>query len=188
MDKIEKLLRITARPQDHTDEELERVLADDQMWEYYELMLCAEQGFAARRQQKHSRGLMIRRMAASIAVILTLSGIAFATLLHFQGGTSDTREPISIQQSTPNTQNAKLKTQNADADSLRLYKDVELAEILSEVATYYHVTVSYQQERSKHLRLYTRWRKSESLSQVIERLNGFEKVNIVQHGGQLAVE
>jgi hypothetical protein len=70
MDKIEELLKMTERPQDYTDEELERVLADDEMWGYYELMLCAEQGFACRREQRRNRGLMIRRIAAVVLVVL----------------------------------------------------------------------------------------------------------------------
>ena len=61
---------MTERPQDYTDEELERVLADDEMWGYYELMLCAEQGFACRREQRRNRGLMIRRIAAMVLVVL----------------------------------------------------------------------------------------------------------------------
>ena len=74
------------------------------------------------------------------------------------------------------------------ADSLQLFKNVELEKILSELSAYYHVTVSFQQEQSKHLRLYTKWNRAESLAQVIDRLNGFEKVNIVQRGEQLTVE
>jgi hypothetical protein len=188
MDKIEELLKMTERQQDYTDEELERVLADDEMWGYYELMLCAEQGFACRREQRRNRGLMIRRIAAIVLVVLTLSGLTFATMLHFRD--KESREQTAQQAAVTSVVPVSQRQQPVEpaADSLQLFKNVELEKILSELSAYYHVTVSFQQEQSKHLRLYTKWNRAESLAQVIDRLNGFEKVNIVQRGEQLTVE
>ena len=44
MKDIEKLLRTTERPQDYSDEELELLLSDPEMRDYYELMVKAEAG------------------------------------------------------------------------------------------------------------------------------------------------
>ena len=52
MKDIEELLRMTERPQDYTDEELQQLMSDPDMRAYYELMVKAETGFA----QQYSDG------------------------------------------------------------------------------------------------------------------------------------
>ena len=53
MKDIEQLLKMTERPQDYTDEELQKLMSDPEMREYYELMVSAEAGFALRREESH---------------------------------------------------------------------------------------------------------------------------------------
>ena len=42
MKDIEKLLKMTERPQDYSDEELQQLMSDPEMREYYELMVSAD--------------------------------------------------------------------------------------------------------------------------------------------------
>ena len=45
MKDIEKLLKMAERPQDYSDEELQQLMSDPEMREYYELMVSAEEFF-----------------------------------------------------------------------------------------------------------------------------------------------
>ena len=51
MKDIEQLLKMLERPQDYTDEELQKLMSDPEMREYYELMVSAEAGFALRKDE-----------------------------------------------------------------------------------------------------------------------------------------
>ena len=53
MKDIEQLLKMTERPQGYTDEELQKLMSDPEMREYYELMVSAEAGFALRKEKNH---------------------------------------------------------------------------------------------------------------------------------------
>ena len=56
MKDIEQLLKMTERPQDYTDEELQKLMSDPEMREYYELMVSVESGFAERSSRKEECG------------------------------------------------------------------------------------------------------------------------------------
>ena len=47
-----------------------------------------------------------------------------------------------------------------------------------DLTDYYHVGVEFHNEQSRHVRLYTKWDTTAPLQQIIELLNGFEKVNV----------
>ena len=68
------------------------------------------------------------------------------------------------------------------------YTDEELQQILSELADHYHLEVDYRNEQARHVRLYTKWNTAAPLSQIVERLNHFEKVNIRQTNKQIIAE
>ena len=59
MNDIEQLLRMTERPQDYTDEELQQLMNDPDMRAYYELMANAETGFALKKEEDHGDRPMI---------------------------------------------------------------------------------------------------------------------------------
>ena len=71
---------------------------------------------------------------------------------------------------------------------VRTFENVELQQILQELSDYYHVSVEFRNEKVRHIRLYTKWDPSAPLKQIIERLNGFEKVNIRLDDNQIIAE
>ena len=65
---------------------------------------------------------------------------------------------------------------------------MELEQILATLADHYQVGVEYRNEDARHLRLYTKWETTAPLTQMLERLNKFEKVRITLDKQQMVVE
>ena len=84
--------------------------------------------------------------------------------------------------------NTYQQTEVLPQDSIRTFENRELEEILNEISCFYHVSVVFRNEQTRHIRLYTKWDTSAPLSQMIERLNSFEKVSIRLHNNQIIAE
>ena len=69
-----------------------------------------------------------------------------------------------------------------------VFENAELEQILSELSDHYHVSVEYRNEEVRHLRLYTKWEPTAPLTEMLERINRFEKVNITLKEQQMVVE
>ena len=210
MKDIEQLLKMTERPQDYTDEELQRLMSDPEMREYYELMVSAEAGFALRKEKNHgdrscdsagqnhgpvpvilpmilSLGNRFMRIAAMFIVVLMLSGIAFAAYRLVVG--IDDKSPIQeVRTANPTQQAGALQQAQTNPASIRTFENAELQQILKELSDYYHVSVEYRNEQSRHIRLYTKWDTTAPLQQIIELLNGFEKVSVRLIDNQIIAE
>lgn len=210
MKDIEQLLKMTERPQDYTDEELQKLMSDPEMREYYELMVSAEAGFALRKEKNHgdrsrdsagqnhgpvsmilpmilSLGNRFMRIAAMFIVVMMLSGIAFAAYRLVVG--IDDKSPIQeVQTANPTQQAGTLQQAQTNPASIRTFENAELQQILKELSDYYHVSVEYRNEQSRHIRLYTKWDTTAPLQQIIELLNGFEKVSVRLIDNQIIAE
>ena len=210
MKDIEQLLKMTERPQDYTDEELQKLMGDQEMREYYELMVSAEAGFALRKEKNHgdrsrdsagqnhgpvpmilpmilSLGNRFMRIAAMFIGVLMLSGIAFAAYRLVVGG--DSESPTQeVRTANSAHQAGTLQQTQTDPTSIRTFENAELQQILQELSDYYHVSVEYRNEQSRHIRLYTKWDTAAPLQQIIELLNGFEKVSVRLIDNQIIAE
>ena len=218
MKDIEQLLKMTERPQDYTDEELQKLMSDPEMREYYELMVSAEAGFALRSSRNEERGMWnentpvadyslqgnliphstfhipqnnphfsFHRIAAMFIGVLMLSGIAFAAYRLVVGG--DSESPTQeVRTANPTQQAGTLQQTQTDPNSIRTFENAELQQILQELSDYYHVSVEYRNEQSRHIRLYTKWDTAAPLQQIIELLNGFEKVSVRLIDNQIVAE
>ena len=186
MKDIEKLLRMTESPQDYSDEELEQLLSDPEMRDYYELMIKAEAGFAQMKQKENRVGrfTMLFKIAAMFVGVLLLSGIAYAAYHYAVKG--DSQAPTQEVRITKSPQQVVEPQQEPDA--VRTFENSELQEILQELSDYYHVGVEFRNEQARHIRLYTKWDSTAPITQIIERLNGFEKVNISYNNNQIIAE
>lgn len=184
MKDIEKLLRMMERPQDYTNEELQQLMDDPDMQACYELMVKAEEGFA-QRKTKCSKGVRLWKIAAMFIGIILLSGLTYAAVQFSRQTTDDVKSQTQEMQAAETRQQP---TEVTPQDSIRTFVNAELQQILGELADYYHVDVDYRNEQARHLRLYTKWNTTAPLSQMIERLNQFEKVSIRQTDNQIIAE
>jgi hypothetical protein len=185
MKDIEDLLRMTERPQDYTDEELQQLMSDPDMRAYYELMVKAEEGFT-QRNTKRDKARRLWKIAAMFVGIILLSGLTFAAVHIMRSQKTEVRsqETEAVTTSQPSTLNSQLP----ESDTIRTFENAELQQILSELADHYHLEVDYRNEQARHVRLYTKWNTAAPLSQIVERLNNFEKVNIRQTDNQIIAE
>ena len=185
MKDIEDLLRMTERPQDYTDEELQQLMSDPDTRAYYELMVKAEEGFTL-RNTKRDKARRLWKIAAMFVGIILLSGLTFAAVHLIRSQKTEVRSQET--EAVANSQHSTLNTQLPESDTIRTFENAELQQILNELANYYHLEVDYRNEQARHVRLYTKWNTAAPLSQIVERLNNFEKVNIRQTNKQIIAE
>lgn len=196
MKDIEELLKMTERPQDYSDEEIREMMNDPEMRAYYELMVEAEAGFALKRSDMskvvkrptcYTISHRFMKAAAIFAGILLLSGISFAAY-HFTFGAGSPAE----QGKESTTQEVRVSNAHqqevTEPSTIRTFENAELQQILQELSDFYHVGVKFHNEQSRHIRLYTKWDTAAPLKQIIERLNGFEKVSICLIDNQIIAE
>lgn len=196
MKDIEELLKMTERPQDYSDEEIRQMMNDPEMRAYYELMVDAEAGFALKRSDMskvvkrptcYTISHRFMKAAAIFAGILLLSGISFAAY-HFTLGAGSSAEQ-GKESPTQEVRESNVHQQEVtEPSTIRTFENAELQQILQELSDFYHVGVKFHNEQSRHIRLYTKWDTAAPLKQIIERLNGFEKVSICLIDNQIIAE
>lgn len=187
-DKMERLLRAMENPSDFTDEELEQLMDDEELRDCYNLAVKAEQGFKMRkkalpRQEKS----LIWKVAAVFIGLIMLSGITIAAIQYvkFLDDKKTTVQTTTVASGNPD---AQAPSQQEPADTLRTFENEELEDILAEVADYYHLRTQYRDDQSRHIRLYIKWNKLQSAEVMVDRLNGFEKVNVTLENDLLTAE
>ena len=185
MKDIEQLIKMTEHPQDYSDEELQQLLSDPDMRAYYELMVKAEEGFTL-RNTKRDKARRLWKIAAMFVGIILLSGITFAAVIYYRN--QDTGVGSQDAVVSANTRHPSPNTRLPESDTIRTFENAELQQILGELADHYHLEVDYRNEQARHVRLYTKWNTTAPLSQMVERLNNFEKVNIRQTNDHIIAE
>ena len=138
-----------------------------------------------------------RKLAASIAGFVLISGIAFAAIHTF---IKRSQEPTQI------TADAHPETMKSDSvklvavkDSLmqpkpekpaihKTFENVAFEKMISEIASYYDLQVKFENNEDKTLRLYYEWDSHSSIENIIKELNQFENVNIELQQNELIVK
>ena len=220
MNKEEKrmmLFDMQEHPDRYTDEQMERLLADEEMKDFFrELAMARMAGKKAKPQKadvdeawkifananiksvSHPRRMKI---AASIAGVIFLSGVAWATVIH-QGwvkGVSSSDNSSHINKVGQTSVSASLsadsikgKTMGDKKDSTAMkpmvFDNAELRDVLAQLASFYQVKVEYTDAETQHVRLFFNWDKKRSLQQNIEILNAFDRISISCENGTLKVK
>ena len=144
---------------------------------------------------------LFRKYAAAFIGVLMASGITLAAI-HIVRHVAQRPTPpqlsvtdIVASKETVETEKAQNPTTNikqTEADSLiiepRTFDNVPLDTMLLEMATYYQLSVEFQREDVRQLRMHFDWKPTENIDRVIERLNHFEAVNIILESNKLIVK
>ena len=197
-DKLMQVLDATEHPEKYSDEQLRQLLSDGECGEYYRLMVDAASSYANNlpevnvdaewehfRRKHYPTGKAWRKVAAIIIGILMMSGLSLAAV-RFIGSRSESTQAEPVPES-----NVSFRQQQAftdEADTVYSFKDAELQEILSALTTHYQLHTEYRNDQARHVRLYIKWNKTETVQTMVESLNRFEKVNIKLADGLLIVE
>ena len=213
MNKDEKRLMLfdmQEHPDKYTDEQIEHLLADEEVMEFLrDLAMARMAGKKAtpkkvdvdKAWKEFSNGSYRNRMkiAASIVGIIFLSGVALAAVqngwLNFSTSDKVVDNKVMTEQIVPTNTlaNDSLKAMTVEpTDSLDMkpvvFDNAELGTILMQMADFYHVKVEYMNANTQHVRLFFNWNKTKTLEQNMELLNAFDRIQIEYVEGILIVK
>ena len=211
--RIEWLLELQDHPEQLTDEQLQQILADDEMRQ-----LVQQLGFAKRALKhdalkndipdvegewekfaaSHSEELVAldeekpkfhfhiylfrHKIAASFIGVLLVSGITFASIQVVRNISTPKPQQPTTEQTTDIDPVTFLPADTVQADTISvepyIFNNVPLDSMLTAIATAHGVGVEFENEAARHLRFHFVWKREDSLSRVVEKLNTFEAVNI----------
>ncbi len=208
MNKDEKRLMLfdmQEHPEKYTDEQVERLLADEEAQEFLrDLAMARMAGKKATPKkvdvdkawkefsEKHNKAKSISngantsyrnrmQIAASIIGIIFLSGIALAAV---QNGW------LKFAASDKVADNKAVTAEPKDSLDMKpvVFDNAELGTILTQMADFYHVKVRYDNADTQHVRLFFNWNKTKTLELNLEILNAFDRIQIEYAEGELVVK
>lgn len=138
-----------------------------------------------------------RKLAASIAGFVLISGIAFAAIHTYIKRSQETTQVTA--DTHPEAIKSDSAKQVAAKDSLthpkpekpaihKIFENVAFEQMISEIASYYDLQVKFENNEDKTLRLYYEWNSHSSIEDIVKELNQFENVNIELQQNELIVK
>lgn len=225
MDKFEKILDIIDHQEKYSDEEIHEILQDEECRKLYQTMVEVDSALESpspiinvdeewgKFSQKHQLQeeatqnaaqeaashpiTSWRKLAASIAGFVLISGIAFAAIHTY---IKRSQEPTQVTADThPEVIKSDSAKQVAAKDSLthpkpekpaihKTFENVAFEQMISEIASYYDLQVKFENNEDKTLRLYYEWDSHSSIENIVKELNQFENVNIELQQNELIVK
>ena len=225
MDKFEKILDIIDHQEKYSDEEIREILQDEECRKLYQTMMevdsalenpspiinvdeewekfsqehqLQEEATQNAAQEAASHPITSwRKLAASIAGFVLISGIAFAAIHTY---IKRSQEPTQVTADThPEAIKSDSAKQVAAKDSLahpkpekpaihKTFENVAFEQMISEIASYYDLQVKFENNEDKTLRLYYEWDSHLSIENIVKELNQFENVNIELQQNELIVK
>ena len=196
----EKQLRMLLHPEQHTDEELARMLDSTDIPvpdvnKEWERLVSSEHDVqkpvtTTKKAKVYTLNTTVKKMVASFIGVLMLSGIAYAAVQWFASPTpaKGTGEATAMTADTVVTQKQSPLPSESQEETVRIFENAELAGILGEIAAYYQYEVTYKHEEAKHIRLYFTWDKTSKIEDVIATFNKFDRIHITRNEQKLIVE
>ena len=202
---IAEFLELQEQAEHMSDGQLQQALDNGQMQELMEQMAFAKQAFKheemqtaipsvdeewakfaatySKKQQTRGRAYKI---AASFVGILLVSAIAIAAinLVHSESKTAQEEQTLP---DMPAISGASLLTDTISVAPY-VFDNVALEKMLTVIAAAHHVSVEFQNDGAKQLRFHFVWKRQDSLVRIVEKLNTFERVNIVVENKKLIVK
>lgn len=138
-----------------------------------------------------------RKLAASIAGFVLISGIAFAAIHTYIKRSQETTQVTA--DTHPEVIKSDSAKQVAGKDSQthpkpekpaihKTFENMAFEKMLSEIASYYDLQVKFENNEDKTLRLYYEWNSHSSIENIVKELNQFENVNIELQQNELIVK
>ena len=134
-----------------------------------------------------------RRVAASFVGVLLASAVALAAI-HIWGLTpGPSLREREVYGSATNYSHSKsghspLPENETGGEASVIFDNVPLDTMLTEMASYYHVSVAFEREEARQLRFHFVWKRTDDLDRLVEKLNNFEAINIFREPETLIVK
>ena len=135
----------------------------------------------------------LHKVAASIIGILFTAGVAFAAIhivrmvSHPKPQTMQAEQTISAKP-TSVLPTDTIKTDTTTTTMPIVFDNVQLEKMLTEIAAYYHVEVSFLNDDARQLRFHFVWKREDGLRHTIEKLNRFESLSVRLGENKIIVE
>lgn len=218
MDKIDRLLDAMEHLDNYTPTEIEAILHDPDVKEVFDLIDKTKSSLQTietpdiedewRRFEKKQRtsrklkmnwfiSLFSRSVAASVTIAIAaftaVAAIVGVGIHHIISNHEVTPEEIEVvsEPITIPVQSDTIRSVDADeaqAAEMIVFDDEPLEIILKKIAEYYDCKVAFNNEASKSLRLYFRWNQENTLEEVVERLDNFEQIHIVNKDRTIKID
>ena len=231
--RIEWFLELQEHPEQLTDEQLQQILADDEMRHLVQQLGFAKRAFKhdalkndtpdvegewEKFAASHSEELEIldegerlrvgdgtsgiykprlraylapRKIAASFIGVLLASGIAFAAIQVVRNISTLKPQLPSTEQVIDTKPVTSLPADTVKPDTIPtepyVFNNVPLDSMLTAIAVVHNMQVEFENESVRQLRFHFVWKREDSLSRVVEKLNTFEAVNIGMEDNKLVV-
>ena len=204
-EKIERLLDMIEHPEHYTEEEMQKILADEETREYYDLIIKADDAYTKSHdvdvdkalqefETKHLQHFSWSKIAAVFIGILLVSGVTYAAIvLNRNPSEKQVSQKAQIGRVITDKAAKSIDTETTDTDTTTTQKgqsfdNVELQTILDDISSYYKLNVVYNSDKSRHLRLHFYWDKTKDAETIVESLNHFENVNITLTDSKIDVK
>ena len=133
-----------------------------------------------------------RRIAAVFIAALMLSGIALAAIHIVRQQAADKAKTTAQEMPTsvshqPIVPADTVTTDTAAVAETVVFDNVSLDSIAKDIAAYHHLPIEIENDEARQLRFYYAWNQTDSLQEVVEKLNMFEHVTMVVENGKLIV-
>ncbi len=180
------------------DEEWEKFCQEHQLQEEATHPIVQEESHPIAQEAGASHPITSwRKLAASIAGFVLISGIAFAAIHTYIKRSQETTQVTA--DTHPEVIKSDSAKQVAAKDSLthpkpekpaihKTFENVTFEKMISEIASYYDLQVKFENNEDKTLRLYYEWNSHSSIENIVKELNQFENINIELQQNELIVK
>ena len=185
--KRDEQIRMLLHPEEYTDEQMDRMLEENDI-----TMPNAEEAweqFRGRTTRVKRKRLLTKKAAAMFIGVLMLGSIAYATIQWWTAFPNSVKEgDVELHASASSSFNQVSPCSEEPQETVLVYENIELATILNDVATFYQCEVVFKEVDSKHIRLYFTWDKEQTIDNVIDTFNKFERIHITREDKKLIVD
>ena len=206
MDKLEILLDMTEHPDRYTEDQMQELLADEDVRKHYQMMVWLRESQDPSRSSLKERekrpsptsplkgeafSLPLRvvrmgRYAAAFVGAVVMAGLLFAAVRPFLNSPSEAENASSAGDEAPSLTEGQ--GEGLLQEGLVVFQDAPLDSILTVVAQHYGKVVLFRNEEVRTMRLIMTWQPADSLGEFIGRLNMFEGLQLTLQADTLIVE
>jgi len=182
----EEQIRMLLHPEKYTEEQLNQMLDEknipvpdvNEAWEQFQ-----KAHFVAKTATTWYK------IAAMFIGVLMLSGIAYAAINHFI--MVEEKPKVAMTERKPDIKKME-KTYGVEMTPTKkapvIFNNVELQQIMQYVADGYGVKVEFKNKAARTIRFYLQWEADDTLQEIIDKINHFEKVHLTLNEETITIQ
>ena len=184
--KKEEQIRMLLHPEKYTDEQLDQMLDESNIpvpdandaWEQFQKAHIVAKSTTT-----------WYKIAAMFIGVIMLSGIAYAAISHFI--MVEDKPKVTLTERKPDIKKVE-KTYGAEMTPTKktpvIFNNVELQQIMQYVADGYGVKVEFKNKAARTIRFYLQWEVDDTLQEIIDKINHFEKVHLTLNEETITIQ